>query len=341
LIKTTNVHGKTGEVTLTAALVPNLLTHAIIDGSVAPEGLRLRATGMHPSEIYFRQLKSAEFDVSDLSLSSLIIATSHEPTPWVAIPVFTTRIFFHTRILVRTDAGIATPADLRGKRVAVPEYQQTGALWNRGILKEQFGVDPSEIEWYMERPPEKSHGGTMGFEPPPGVRLQYIPPETNIGEMIVAGKIDATLSYLNAANLVDRSRIDLSGRSDVRLLFPDPAAEAHRYYAATGVYPINHTLVVRRSLLEEHPWIAQSLYQAFATVKAQRTKDREELLAPYFAVGGLGADTAVALRQDPLAYGIKAARPVLETIARYTFEQGLAKRLVSLDEIFAPSTMDL
>ena len=125
------------------------------------------------------------------------------------IPVFTTREFFHLRILVRVASGIEKPADLKGKRVGVPEYQQTAAIWGRGVLQHEFGVHPRDIEWHMERTPETSHGGSTGFKPPEGVTVHRIPLSTNIGEMMVKGELDATLLYLTHANLVDRSRIDL------------------------------------------------------------------------------------------------------------------------------------
>ena len=326
---------------LSAALTPNPRTQPLIDGRVHPEGITLLTTAVHASEMFWRQLKFAEFDISEMSLSSLIIATSRGPTDWVAIPVFTMRHFFHTGILVRSDAGIEAPADLRGKRVGVPEYQQTSALWSRGILRDQFGVEPRDIHWFMERPPEQSHGGSTGFVPPDGVRLDYIGRETDIGRMLLAGELDATLLYLNTSNLVDRSRADLSARSEIRRLFPDPAAEARRYYAATGIFPINHTVVVRRSLLERYPWIALNLYAAFTRIKDALRAERDVLLEPYVSAGLLAADATAALAHDPLAYGVTAARPVLETIARYTHEQGLAARRVAIDELFAESTLAL
>src|SRR5579863_10545437 len=140
------------------ALSDNPNTRPLIDGDIEAEGLELTTTVLHPSEMFWRQLRFAEFDVSEMSMSSLLIATARGPTPWLALPVFTTREFFHTRILVRSDAGIAAPADLRGKRVGVPEYQQTAAIWGRGALENEFGVHPREMEFFMERG-DKSHGG--------------------------------------------------------------------------------------------------------------------------------------------------------------------------------------
>ncbi|MFL6949581.1 MAG: PhnD/SsuA/transferrin family substrate-binding protein, partial [Xanthobacteraceae bacterium] len=155
-----------GRLELSIALSDNPNTRPLLDGAVHAEGISLIATALHPSEMFWRQLRFAEFDVSEMSMSSLLIATSRGPTPWVALPVFTTREFFHTRILVRADAAISAPADLRGKRVGVPEYQQTAAIWGRGVLQHEFGVHAKEIEWFMERPPDRSHGGATGFSPP-------------------------------------------------------------------------------------------------------------------------------------------------------------------------------
>ena len=326
---------------LSLALSDNANTRPLIDGRVAAEGLRLIPTAVHPSEMFWRQLKFAEFDVSEMSMSSLLIATSHGPTSWVALPVFTTREFFHTRVLIRTDAGIATPSDLRGKRVGVPEFQQTAAIWSRGVLQHEFGVKTPEIEWFMERPADKSHGGATGTVAPPGVTIHQIPMSTNIGEMLVGGELDATLLYLTGRNLVDRSRLDLSAHPRVRPLFRDREAEGRRYYAKTGIYPINHTVVVRRSLFEQHPWIALNLYSAFAAAKTEVARQGELHLRNYFTTGLVGDEVRRALSLDPMAYGINASRNVLETIAQYVHEQGLTARRVGLAEIFAPSTMDL
>src|SRR5262245_36649415 len=326
---------------LSVALSDNPNTRPLLDLQVEAEGLRLVASAVHPSEMFWRQLRFEEFDVSEMSMSSLLISTARGPTPWVALPVFTTPEFFHTRILVRTDAGIGAPADLAGKRVGVPEYQQTAAIWGRGVLRHEFGIEPKDIEWFMERPPDRSHGGATGFVAPAGVRLNYIPPTTNIGEMLVGGGLDATLLYLTHRNLVDRSRIDLTNDPRVRPLFPDRAAEARRYYAKTNLFPINHTVVVRRTLLERHPWVALNLFSAFVAAKAQLAGVGHDYLAPFFATGLLSDDVRRTLAGDPMPYGVKAARPVLETIAQYVHEQGLTDRRVRLEEIFAASTLDL
>lgn len=325
---------------LSIALSRNENTQAILDGRIKPDAIKLHATALHPSEMFWRQLKFAEFDVSEMSMSSLTIATSQGKTQWVGLPVFTTREFFHNRILTRVASGIQAPADLKGKRVGVPEYQQTAAIWGRGVLQHEFGVHPRDIEWFMERTPDTSHGGATGFRPPPGVTVNQIPPTTNIGEMMVKGELDATLLYLTNPNLVDRSRINLAADNRFRPLF-DRAAEAKRYFAKTGIYQINHGMVIRRSIFEKYPWAALNIYNAFVEARAEVIRARDTSLHRHFEPGLIGDDIRRVLTTDPMAYGVKGSRKVLETITQYVHEQGLASRRVGLEEIFAPSTLDL
>jgi 4,5-dihydroxyphthalate decarboxylase len=330
----------TDKLELSIALSRNENTQAVLDGRIAPDGIKFYATTMHPSEMFWRQLKFAEFDVSEMSMSSLTIATSQGPTPWIAIPVFTTREFFHLRALVRVASGIKAPADLKGKRVGVPEYQQTAAIWGRGVLQHEFGVHPRDIEWHMERTPETSHGGATGFKAPDGVTVHQIPATTNIGEMMVKGELDATLLYLTNPNLVDRSRIDLAKDERFRPLF-DRKTEGARYFGKTGIYQINHGMVIRRSIHERYPWAALNIFNAFQQARAAVLAARDTSLHRHYEPGLIGDDVRKALATDPMVYGVKQNRKVLETITQYVHEQGLAKRRVALEDMFAPSTMDV
>jgi 4,5-dihydroxyphthalate decarboxylase len=327
------------QIELSIALSDNENTRAVLDGRIAPDGIRLIPTALHPSEMFWRQLKFAEFDVSEMSMSSLTIATSQGPTPWVAIPIFTTREFFHLRALVRIASGIKAPADLKGKRVGVPEYQQTAAIWGRGVLQHEFAVHAREIEWHMERTPDMSHGGATAFQPPAGVTIHRIPLATNIGEMMVRGELDATLLYLTNPNLVDRSRIDLSKDDRFRPLF-ERKVEGPRYYAKTGIYQINHGMVIRRSLHERYPWAAINIYNAFARARAEVIRARDTALHRHYEPGLIGDEVRRVLATDPMGYGVKGNRKVLETITQYVHEQGLAARRVGLEELFAASTLD-
>jgi len=313
----------------------------VLDGSIKPDGIDLTCTTAHPSEIFWRQLHFQEFDVSEMSLSSLLMAMAHGNRDWIALPIFTSRRFFHTGTWVRTDSGIDKPQDLKGKRVGVPEYQQTAALWSRGVLKHEFGVEAEDLDWWMERTEERSHGGATGFQPPAGIRFNRIPGDQSIGSLLAEGKLDATLLYLTDNNLVDRSRIRLEGNPDYRLLFPNPAAEGQRYFKKTGIYPINHGMVIRRSIHEQHPWVALNLFNAFRQARDRAATRMRELVSTHLELGLLGPDARKALAIDPYPYGVKSNQEVLETVAEYSHEQGLTPRVMKMEEIFAPSTLDL
>jgi len=325
---------------LSIGITSNPRTWPIIDGAVKVEGVDLTPTVLHPSELFWRQLRFAEFDVAEMSMSSLMMAKSKGDERFVGIPVFTTRMFFHTRILVRKDAKIDKPADLKGKRVGVPEYQQTAALWTRGILQHEFGVSPTEMEFWMERVPSHSHAGGVGFKAPPGVTINQIPIEKNIGTMMVSGELEAVIHYIRHDNLVDRSKIDLANHPDIKYLFPDPVAEGVRYFRKTGIYPINHGMVVRREIAEKHPWVILNLMKAFDKANAIADALRLEHVDYHVAAGAISQDAAKALRTPALQHGIKANRKSLETAAQMSLEQGLTPRLMKLDEIFAASALE-
>jgi 4,5-dihydroxyphthalate decarboxylase len=324
---------------LSAALMRNPRTAPLLDGEIAPEGIELVATASDAPEQFWRQLKFAEFDVSEMSIASFTIATSKAPTDWVALPVFTMRRMFHSTVMVRADSGIEKPTDLAGKRVGVPEFQQTGAVWVRGVFSDEFGLDPRSIHWFMERLPDVSHGGATGFQAPAGIRLEYIPLSSSIGEMLVDGSLDATILYIRA-NLVDRSSIDARNHPRVRMLFPDPLAEGNRYYAKAHTYPINHCVVVRRSLLAGEPGIARRLYDAFVAAKQRVAQRRLSLLGPHAETGVLSPAALAAARDEAIEYGIRVNRPVLEMVMRYLDEQGLTTRRMTLAEVFAPESLD-
>ena len=247
----------------------------------------------------------------------------------------------------RADAGIQGPADLVGKRVGVPEYQQTAALWLRGVLQHDFGVDPTSIHWFMERGEELSHGGATGFEPPPGITLDRIAPDESLASMLSSGALDAALVRPNrtvgADNVIERSqRIRGSGGPAATVpVFGDGITEGRRFFDTHGFIPVNHTYVIKGSLLERHPWVALNVYKAFLEAKRVAERDplediplglvfRSEFLAMVWSWFG----------DDPFPYGLRANRPILERLIQYSHEQGLIPELMPVDALFAPSTID-
>ena len=321
---------------LSIGITSNPRTWPILDGTVKPDGIDLVPTVLHPSELFWRQLHFAEFAVSEMSCSSFLIVTAQGDTRFVGLPIFTTRRFFHTSILVSRKSGIATPADLKGKRVGVPEYQQTAALWARGVLQHEFGVRPQDMEFWMERTPDRSHAGATGFTPPPGVVINQIPADKSIGSMMLAGELDAVLHYLSGRNLVDRSRADLANHPDFKYLFADPVAEGIRFYKKTGLLPINHQAVVRRDVFEKEPWVALNLIKAFVQANDIANARRIEHVADHLATGLLSGDAKTPV----IHHGVKSNRKVIETIAQYSLEQALTPRLIKVEELYAPSALE-
>jgi len=320
---------------LSFACMSNPRTDPLFAGDVGVEGAELLASRLHGTETFWRQLRFQQFDVSEMSLSSLVIATVHGGSPWCAIPVFPSRDFFHTWALVNKRAGIEAPGDLRGRRVGVPEYQQTAAVWSRGILEDEFGVAPRDVRWVMGRRPDFSHGSATDFEPPEGVELSYASEGDALATMLAEGRIDALLLYAGR-NLLDRGEIDPRRDDRIEPLFPDVLAEARRYYAASGVYPINHTVVIRRSLAETHPWLPINLFQGFARAKRVAVDRLAYLARSYVAPGAVTIEP-----YDVMPYGLEANRRTLEKLLDYSYRQGLVPRRVALEEIFHESTLDL
>ncbi len=329
------------KLSLSIAMAENPRSRPVLEGYVAPDGIDLIPNVVHPSELFWRQLKFADWDVAEMSFSSLMIAVANGDDRFVGLPIFTTRRFFHAHILVRRGAGISAPEDLKGRRVGVTEYQQTAALWARGILQHEFGVEPREMEFFMERTPEHSHGGATGFKPPKGVTVHQIPPETNVGAMMLSGELDAALHYRGEPTIINRSGARLREHPDITTLFADPVAEGVRYLKKTGIHPINHGMVIKREIAERHPWVVINLVRAFQRAAALADARRVEHIGYHVDTGAISREAGEALAKPMSAHGIIANRNVLETAAQYSVEQGLTPRLVRLEEVFAKSTMGL
>lgn len=323
----------------------NERVRSLVDASVRPDGIELIPTVSHPGETFWRQLRFGDFDVSEMSLSSLLIAKSHG-SDFVAIPAFPSRRFFHIELDRRSDAGISSPADLAGRRIGVPEYQQTAALWLRAVMQHDFGVPPTEIHWFMERGEGLSHGGATGFEPPPGIRLDMIPAEDSLSSMLLAGELDAALVRPNrsvgASNVIERSQ-GAQRDGDWSLIEPafgDGIAEGKRFFDAHGFIPINHTYVIRGELHRQHPWIALNLYQAFLEAKRVAERDLVEAIPLSLVFRWEYLEQVRSLfGPDPFPYGFRSNRSTLEQLARHAHEQGLVAEPVDVESLFAPSTV--
>ncbi len=326
---------------------PGEVVAPLFDGEIKPEGIQLIPTRADGSTGYWRQFTFNEFDVSSLSVASYIIAKT-KGYDAIALPVFSSRRFMHTETSYHEDSGIREPADLKGKRFGVPEYQMTASIWQRGTLEHDFGVSQYDIKWFMERSEEFSHGGQTGFEAPEGISFTRIPENESLASMIVSNQIDAVSSMGagsgSASNVIDRSaRIRGTGDwSKVKKLFPNQIEEGTRFWKKYGFIPATQMFTIRRSTYDKYPWAAFNLYEAFLASK-KRAEDSLNSRIPALMVFGRDymAQTRRIFDTDPYAYGVAANRPMISTVIQYLHEQGLIAEKPTVESLFAESVLGL
>jgi 4,5-dihydroxyphthalate decarboxylase len=310
-------------------------TRPIKDGIVRPEGIELNYLTMSVEEIFWRMMKYEEFDVSELSMGAFLTAAARGHRPFVAIPVFPSRTFRHRCIFVNTAAGLQRVEDLRGSRMGVPEYSMTAAVWLRGLFQHEYGVHPGDIEWVQAGEEHPGRKDRVDFEMPPGVRLQSRP-DTTLNAMIERGEIDAMMSPRMPTCF-------LQGSPRVRRLFPDYRQVEMDYFRRTGLFPIMHVIVIRRSIYEKERWVAQTLYKAFCEAKDICMRDLYDTNVLRVSLPWTSAEyeeTRNLMTGDFWPYGMEPNRANLETLHNYLFEQGLIKQRFHLDELFAPETTE-
>ena len=319
----------------------------LMKGVVQAEGIEIVPSYSHPSETFWRQLKFQEFEVGEMSMSSYLIARERG-YDLVALPVFPSRRLFHTEISYHTGSGINRPEDLVGKRFGVREYQQTAALWQRGILEHDFGVSQYKVHWYMERTEELSHGGATGFTPPKGISFQRIPPDKSLASMLLNHELDAApvhRALQKGTNIIDRSTLNRGAGGDwgkIKPLFPDIFTEGARFVNRHGYVPASHTYVLRGDIHKKDPWVAFSLFKAFAEAKElARQTLAESIPSGLFFGPQFLAKSREIVGNDPFAYGASANRKMIEAMIDASYEQGLTARKLAIDELFAASTLEL
>ena len=319
----------------------------LMKGIVQAEAIEIVPTYSHPSETFLRQLRDMEFPVGEMSMSSYLIARERG-LDMIALPVFPSRRLFHTELSCHTESGIKKPEDIVGKRIGVSEYQQTAALWQRGILEHDFGVSQYKVHWYMERTEDQSHGGVTGFTPPQGISFQRVPPDKSLASMLVNHELDVAAinsPWKNAPNQLGRSqRIPGAGGdwSKVKLLFTDRIAEGKRFFDKWGFLPVNHAYTIRGDIYRKHPWVAFNLYSAFVKAKEHfNAKLAESLPSALFFGKEYLARTQEMFGSDPYTYGVKGNRKMLETLIDFSHEQGLISKKPKIEELFAESTLEL
>jgi len=309
---------------------------ALREGRVRADGLELTFLPLGPEEIFFRQLVHQEFDVSEMSLGSFVAGLSQREFPFVAIPVFPSRAFRHSAAYVHARANLARPEDLRGKRVGVAEYQLTANVWLRGILEDDHGVRPSEIQWFSGGLEEPGRREKVSIPLPADVTVEPIPKDETLSRMLERGDLDA----LFTPRLPDPWK---RSSANVRRLFPDHRRVEAEYFRRTGIFPIMHTVAIRRSVYERDPWIAQSLTKALAEAKQLCASSLYETATLAYMLPWLTEEIESAralMGDDWWPYGLEPNRTTLATFLRYAASQGLAEKRLAVEDLFAKETLD-
>ncbi len=303
----------------------------LIDGAVAIDGVDPVFMTLPPEEIFFRAFRTQDFDICECSLSSFSVKTASGQCPYVGVPAFVSRMFRHSAIYVRTDR-VQKPADLKGRKVGVPEYQLTAIVWARAILEDEYGVKPSDIHWIRGGIEHSGRPEKIMIDLPKGVRLDDAPEGATISDLLARGEIDGFIAPRPPATL---------GQKNIGWLFADPIAAAKDYFRRTGIFPIMHLIGVRRALAEQHPWLPAAVFKAFERSKAWAVEyladpSASKATLPFLEERVLEARELMG--DDYWAYGLEPNRKTLETFLRHHHAQGLSQRLLTPEELFHPST---
>jgi 4,5-dihydroxyphthalate decarboxylase len=310
-------------------------TKPLQDGSVEPEGIKLNYIPMQSEEIFWRMGHYREFDASEMSLSNHITMISRGDSPFVGIPIFPSRFFRHSSVFFNVESGIKKPEDFKGKKVGTPEYAMTAAVWIRGFFRDDYGVSAQDIQWFVGGQEEPGRKERVKLDLPPEIKVVSIAEDQTLNAMLESGKIDALIS----------ARIPscyAKGSQKVQRLFPNYKDVEIEYYKRSKIFPIMHIFVVRRDVYDRHPWVARSLYKAFCQAKDRALETMHISNSHACTLPWLSWERE-QLREifgpDWWPYGIEANRYVLESLLRYMGEQGLLKKPVKVEDIFAPSSL--
>jgi ABC-type nitrate/sulfonate/bicarbonate transport system substrate-binding protein len=316
-------------------------SRALMDGSAKPEGIALKTESAHQvGQIMERMVRDRAYDAAEIGLTYYLRTLELAGAPFIGIPVFPNRIFRHSAIFVNRDSGITRPQDLAGRKVGeLQRYGHDAGIWAKGVLKDEYGVDPLSMVHYvggLDRPNEGPDWAP--FAPPPGLTVHELKGGQTLDAMLQAGEIDAVFSAWLPPSFI-------KGAPNITRLFPDYEAVERDWFRRTRVFPIMHTVVIRREIYEQNRWIAKSLMQAFEAAKAKAIAQygfAETFMGAPFMVPWLPAlieENRALMGDEAWSYGFEPNRKTLETYLRYHAEQGLSKRAWKLEELFAPECL--
>ena len=273
----------------------------------------------------------------EISFSSYIRTVAAGTSEYVGIPAFVSRLFRHSGIYIRVGSGIEKPEDLRGKRVGLPEYQITAVVWMRGMLQHEYGVSPTEIKWYSGGQEEAGRGERTPLKAISGVDIKAIPDDKTLVAMLEAGELDALFTARAPSSF-------LKHQPHIRRLFPKFRETERKYYEKTGLFPIMHLIGIKKALVEEHSWLATSVYKAFVEAKAiaiERLHDVNALLTTLPWLVAETEQTEDVMGRDFWRYGVKENDKEIDELTTYAFEQGLVDRKLTARDLFHPSMFEI
>ncbi len=308
----------------------------IMDGRVPIEGCEVNYFPLSPEECFHRAYFNREFEVSEIGFSPYINAVSRGTAPYVGVPVFLSRMFRHSAIYIRSDRGINTPADLKGKKVGVPEFQMTAVLWARGMLQDDHGVSPTDILWRQGGQEQPGRKDKYPLNLPRDFPLEPIGQNETLNQLLAEGKLDAVISARTPVFYRD-------GKTPVKRMFEDFETVEKDYFRRTGIFPIMHALGIRNDIHEKHPWLAASLYKAYN--EAKRISQAEFFHTAALKIGlpwvvSAAQEARALIGDDFWPYGVEANRKTLEPMLRYAHEHGTSLRKVEIAELFAHTTLE-
>lgn len=301
----------------------------LANGRVAPEGIELTYLEFQVEEIFYRSLKFAEFDACELSMGKYISLISQGDTTFSGIPVFPSRVFRHSAVYVLRDGPVKTAQDLKGRKVGIPEWAHSAAIYVRGFLTHQYDVALSDIHWVQAGVNQPGRDEKVELRLPPGVAIERVR-DKSLNDMLLSGEIDAVIA-------AHSPRAFELGDPRVVRLFPNYQEVEQAYFAATGVFPIMHIIAIKRDLLEREPWVARNLYTAFDEAKQKSLARAREATASRFPIPWsvhYFESAQKVFGEDPLPYGVEPNRKTLEAFALFAEEQGIAYRRVDIMELF-------
>jgi 4,5-dihydroxyphthalate decarboxylase len=311
-------------------------TRGMMEGRIPVDGIDLTYLNLPVEETFFRMLRHHEFDAAEMSLSSYVLSLFSENPPFIAIPVFPSRFFRHSCIYINSDSGIREPKDLVGKRVGTPEYQMTAGVWIRGILSDEYKVPVSSAKYFNGGEEEPGSREKLKLSLPAEISLESIPETKTLAAMLDSGEIDALYTARMPSTFI-------RGSGKVKRLFEDYPTVEREYYVRTKIFPIMHTVVIRREVYEKNPWIAQSLYKAFVYSQREVYQELYQTAALKYMLPWLirhVEDTRATMGQDFWPYGYEPNVLALSTFLRYSYEQGLSKRLLKPQDLFAAESLE-